>query len=161
MQFKSAPNGKLDLMVSYNPEFERADLYPQELRSMKDSAEFYLGSSNKVERRLGTKLRRAVAWIEREVWYLQEEEKMKIKMPFMDLETEEETWSTTRTGYLPNREPEPCGVPNCPENHRHPRRPDPNCNCGKPMGIYIPPGEHVHPCPVHPERVMRGPEITW
>lgn len=52
-----------------------------------------------------------------------------------------------------------CPVPNCPENEKGLEPHDPNCMCGKPMMIYIPPGQHIHPCPVHPDRIMRGPDI--
>lgn len=34
--------------------------------------------------------------------------------------------------------------------------PDPRCTCGKPIGIVIRPGTHVHPCPVHPEKAVYG-----
>ena len=36
------------------------------------------------------------------------------------------------------------------------KRRDPRCTCGKPLLLYIPPGEHAHPCPVHPERAVYG-----
>lgn len=43
-----------------------------------------------------------------------------------------------------------------------PKRPDPRCMCGKPLWIVIPPGEHIHPCPVHPSyAVYGGPEVYW
>ena len=38
------------------------------------------------------------------------------------------------------------------------RRPDPKCTCGKPIMIVILPGEHIHPCPVHPEHAIYGPD---
>ena len=46
-------------------------------------------------------------------------------------------------------------IENCPHDHK-PLRRDSNCMCGKPLMLYIPPGEHVHPCPVHPEVVLHG-----
>ncbi len=44
-----------------------------------------------------------------------------------------------------------CPVRDCPV-----KTPDPNCMCGKPFWMYIPPGQHVHPCLVHPEYVLHG-----
>ena len=35
-------------------------------------------------------------------------------------------------------------------------RPNPNCTCGRPLGIVIPFGQHIHPCSVHPDVVMYG-----
>ncbi len=41
-----------------------------------------------------------------------------------------------------------------------PRAPkDPGCTCGEPIGIVIRPGEHIHPCPVHPDKAMYGKRV--
>lgn len=42
-----------------------------------------------------------------------------------------------------------------------PRAPDPRCRCGKPLLIDLRPGQHIHPCPVHPERFIVGPRPTF
>jgi hypothetical protein len=42
-----------------------------------------------------------------------------------------------------------------------PKRPDPNCVCGKPLAMVIRPGEHVHPCPVHPDNAVYGPAEVY
>jgi hypothetical protein len=39
------------------------------------------------------------------------------------------------------------------------QRIDPNCVCDKGLLLYVPPGQTVYPCPVHPERGIRGQEI--
>lgn len=46
--------------------------------------------------------------------------------------------------------------------HVEPQRPFPgSCTCQGPMGICIPPGEHIHlSCPVHGDTVLHGNEIT-
>lgn len=57
-----------------------------------------------------------------------------------------------------------CPVPSCPyEKERRWREHgrDPNCTCGEPLLLYIPPGEHAHPCPVHPDHAVRGPSPMW
>ena len=41
------------------------------------------------------------------------------------------------------------------------RRPQPGCMCGKPLMIVIQPGEHIHPCPIHPEYTVYGRQIYW
>lgn len=52
------------------------------------------------------------------------------------------------------------------EDHRWPRAgkshpaPDPRCVCGKPLLLYVPPGEVAHPCSVHPEYAIFGSEVT-
>lgn len=52
-----------------------------------------------------------------------------------------------------------CPIPNCPaKDHDHPRV-DPNCTCNKPFHIYIPAGEHFHPCKVHTNVVIYGRDI--
>jgi len=38
-------------------------------------------------------------------------------------------------------------------------RPGPHCTCGKPLGIYVRPGQHIHPCPVHPGVAIYGTAI--
>lgn len=54
-----------------------------------------------------------------------------------------------------------CPVPNCPVHpHQRPEPINPNCICNKPLWIAIPPGEHIH-CPVHPNVIIHGPNITW
>ena len=58
-----------------------------------------------------------------------------------------------------NKKNKECGTPECPckkKDHK-----DPNCICGKPLLLYIPPGELAYPCPVHPERAIKGADITW
>lgn len=59
---------------------------------------------------------------------------------------------------------EPSGIncpPGCREHHEPPGR-DPRCECGKPLHISLRPGEHIHPCPVHPDYVVRGgPRVTF
>ena len=40
-------------------------------------------------------------------------------------------------------------------------QPDPRCVCGKPFLLYIPPGEHVHLCSIHPERAVYGSGAVW
>jgi hypothetical protein len=47
-----------------------------------------------------------------------------------------------------------------PWGHR-PTLPNPNCMCGKPLLIVIPPGEHIHPCPVHPDYAVYGGSATY
>ena len=54
----------------------------------------------------------------------------------------------------------PCPIPGCPEESVPDPR-DPRCTCGKPIWIALRPGEHIHPCPVHPERIMRGPNTHY
>ena len=52
-----------------------------------------------------------------------------------------------------------CPVPDCPApKEKWPEKPN-GCKCGEPLMLYIPPGEHAHPCPVHPERVIYGSDI--
>jgi len=147
MKLKQAENGKLDLVVDYRPEFEYADLYPTRLESMKARAEHYLKiSATKTEKKLARDLSNAVCWIEREIWSLQEKERMKKR-------TVQDVWEEHEKG---------CPVPECPVGEPwRPKRPDPRCRCGKPLMIVIRPGEHIHPCTVHPERVVYGPPITW
>jgi hypothetical protein len=51
----------------------------------------------------------------------------------------------------------PCG---CPGDHRpDPSQNDPRCICNKPLLLYIPAGQHIH-CPIHPQSIIRGSEIT-
>jgi len=45
------------------------------------------------------------------------------------------------------------------EEKLYPKRKPIGCTCGKPIGIFIPPGQHIHPCPVHPDKVLRGSNI--
>jgi hypothetical protein len=56
----------------------------------------------------------------------------------------------------------PCPHPDCPIPFRDPWR-ESQCVLNKPIGIYIPPGEHIHlECPVHPGgHVMYGSPITF
>ena len=42
-----------------------------------------------------------------------------------------------------------------------PPKPDPKCTCGKPIGIVIPRGEHIHPCSIHPDVALYGDMVTW
>jgi len=37
---------------------------------------------------------------------------------------------------------------------------DPNCKCGDPLWICLKPGQHIHPCPVHPDYVIYGSDLT-
>ena len=45
------------------------------------------------------------------------------------------------------------------EQHPKPVR-LPGCTCGKPIGIVIPPGQHIHPCPIHTEKIMHSSYIV-
>ena len=36
---------------------------------------------------------------------------------------------------------------------------NPACQCNKPLMIVIPPGRHIHPCPVHPDVAIYGQNI--
>lgn len=38
-----------------------------------------------------------------------------------------------------------------------PERRNPRCMCGRPLLMVIRPGAHVHPCPVHPNYAVYGP----
>ena len=38
------------------------------------------------------------------------------------------------------------------------KKQDPKCKCGGPLWIVIRPGEHIHPCPVHPDYAVYGRE---
>jgi hypothetical protein len=53
-----------------------------------------------------------------------------------------------------------CPIPNCPikddEQSQPWDKPDPKCKCGKGIHIYLRPGQHYHPCPVHPDFVIVG-----
>jgi hypothetical protein len=51
-----------------------------------------------------------------------------------------------------------CPVPNCPVKDEGPyaTKPDPKCMCHKPIMICLKPGQHCHPCPVHPDYVIVG-----
>lgn len=40
-------------------------------------------------------------------------------------------------------------------------RSNPKCTCGKPIGIVLKPGQHIHPCPVHPDKFITGPNIIY
>jgi len=43
-----------------------------------------------------------------------------------------------------------------------PREPHPNCICFKPLAISIPAGGHIHlQCPVHGDKIIYGPHITY
>jgi len=42
----------------------------------------------------------------------------------------------------------------------YPVFPNPACMCGKPLLLYIPPGQCAHPCPVHPEYTIWG-SYAW
>lgn len=53
-----------------------------------------------------------------------------------------------------------CGHHGCPVKPWRPPERDPRCVCGKPMMLCVRPGEHVHPCPVHPEYVIVGQVVT-
>jgi hypothetical protein len=52
-----------------------------------------------------------------------------------------------------------CLIPNCPERDQTPLKIDPKCRCKEGSMIYLPPGKHYHPCPVHLESVIRGQDI--
>ena len=39
-------------------------------------------------------------------------------------------------------------------------KPAPGRSCGKPLGILIKAGKHIHPCPVHPNQVIYGKQIS-
>lgn len=55
---------------------------------------------------------------------------------------------------LPQRD-SPWSCPDCGRGE-YPR-PDPSCNCHKPLMISIPAGQHIHiNCPVHGDRIVRG-----
>jgi hypothetical protein len=56
----------------------------------------------------------------------------------------------------------PCPHPGCPIPYRDPWR-ESQCVLNKPLGLYIPPGEHIHlECPVHPQgHVLYGSPITF
>ena len=53
-----------------------------------------------------------------------------------------------------------CPIPDCPAERKLPRPPPPGCMCGKPLWIVIEPGGHIHPCPVHPDYVVYGPNYS-
>ncbi len=53
-----------------------------------------------------------------------------------------------------------CRRPECPAGRHRPAPPPPGCVCGKPIWIVIPPGGHIHPCPVHPEYAVYGSDPT-
>ena len=55
-----------------------------------------------------------------------------------------------------NNKKQNCPVPNCPTEDKEPQMPDPNCQCGKPLMIVIPAGQHIHPCHVHPDVIIYG-----
>lgn len=112
MKLRQAPNGKLDMVVDYDPSFECADLWPNELQGMKESANYHLQSGSKIGQRLGVNLLKAVRWIEREVWAQQQGDEM-----------------NHRTGYVPNR----CPAPRCSGDGEPAPRPIPGCMCGKPL----------------------------
>jgi hypothetical protein len=38
---------------------------------------------------------------------------------------------------------------------------NPDCMCGKPIWIALQPGQHIHPCPVHPGYTIWGPSVWW
>lgn len=38
--------------------------------------------------------------------------------------------------------------------------PDPRCKCKGPFWIVVPPGKHIHPCPIHPNFALYGSRIT-
>ena len=46
--------------------------------------------------------------------------------------------------------------PFCSQDEPQPTRKDPNCKCGEPLWICLKPGQHIHPCPVHPDYVIYG-----
>lgn len=54
-----------------------------------------------------------------------------------------------------------CGHPDCKAKEWEPLIPNPAYTCGKPIWISIPNGGHIHPCPVHPDVIMYGPQIRW
>lgn len=64
-----------------------------------------------------------------------------------------------RYKYEREHEGRKCPIPGCPADRRR-EVPPPGCMCGKPLWIVIPPGGHIHPCPVHPDRVVYGPSYT-
>ena len=37
-----------------------------------------------------------------------------------------------------------------------PYKPIPGCMCNGTLGLVIQPGAHIHPCPVHPNKVIYG-----
>jgi hypothetical protein len=75
MKFQPNPeNGKLDLIVEFSPAVECADIWPQDLQGMKDRAKRYMGSGDKIQRRLARDLSKAILWIEREIYALQTSE---------------------------------------------------------------------------------------
>lgn len=41
----------------------------------------------------------------------------------------------------------------------YPWYPNHACMCGKPLLLYIPPGQYARPCPVHPEYTIYSPVI--
>ena len=40
-----------------------------------------------------------------------------------------------------------------------PKKREQGCTCGKYLAIYIPAGEHIHPCKVHPHIAIYGSRV--
>ncbi len=47
------------------------------------------------------------------------------------------------------------------DDESQPTRKDPNCICGEPLWICLKPGQHIHPCPVHPDYVIYGSDASF
>ena len=45
---------------------------------------------------------------------------------------------------------------NIPPTSNHFNQPNPGCRCFSPLSIVLLPGQHVHPCPVHPKMAIYG-----
>ena len=61
-------------------------------------------------------------------------------------------------------EKEPCNTPGCGVSGTAwpwPMKINPDCMCGKPIWIALQPGQHIHPCPVHPGYTIWGPSVWW
>jgi hypothetical protein len=69
MQFRQDANGKLTLVVPWRPEFEGADLWPQDLQSAKDRANRILldTTNTKAVKKLARQTLQLTNWVEREV----------------------------------------------------------------------------------------------
>lgn len=72
-----------------------------------------------------------------------------------------ETTRNTVRKYLDKRRASDCPVPNCPIDGQELPMPDPRCKCNDGFMIALRPGQHFHPCPIHPESVIVGRRTSW
>jgi len=47
------------------------------------------------------------------------------------------------------------------DNQENEKLPNSNCKCNVPLLVYIPPGQHIHPCTIHPEFAVYSNNVIY